>query len=274
MYLLRKLSSLTFTLSLFICCASNVQISAYPQPQPQSQLQCKPVLRRAQCAPQTKKLSIPTPVKESLLTCSKPKLKPPLKPLIVLDAGHGGKDLGAHSTKVPKYQEKNLTLATVHHLKQYLEQMGYNILLTRHKDEFLELEERSTFANERNPLVFVSIHYNSAPSTQAEGIEIFYYHSVDDKERADKSKALGQSILKHMVTQTQAKSRGVKSKNLAVIRETTMPAVLVEGGFLTHPNEVVNLKNGLYLKKLAWGVAQGINDYLMRNHPLLQPGAL
>ena len=68
-----------------------------------------------------------------------------------------------------------------------------------------------------------------------------------------------------MISHTQAQSRGVKHGNLAVIRETMMPAVLIEGGFLTNEEEVHKIKSAEYLKKLALGIAQGIRDYL-KNH--------
>lgn len=189
-------------------------------------------------------------------------LKPELKALIIIDPGHGGKDLGAYSQKIPKYQEKFLTLSTAFMLKEYLTQMGYAVLMTRAEDVFVTLPNRAAFANKRQPQLFVSLHYNSAPNREAEGIEIFYYRSDTDKNRSKQSMTLAQKILKGMLANTEARSRGVKHGNLAVIRETNMPAVLVEGGFLTNADEIVKLKDGAYLKKIAWGIAQGIHDYL------------
>jgi N-acetylmuramoyl-L-alanine amidase len=191
-------------------------------------------------------------------------LKPEKKVLIVIDPGHGGKDHGTYSKKTPKYHEKFLTLTTSYMLKTYLEKLGYDVIMTRTKDVFVPLENRSTLANELKPKLFVSIHFNSAPNRKAEGVEIFYYRSDGDKSRSNSSKALAQSILKRILKNTEAKSRGVKHGNLAVIRETQMPAVLIEGGFLTNEDELKLLKNGVYLKKLSWGIAQGIQDYLKK----------
>lgn len=193
-------------------------------------------------------------------------LKPKQNALIVIDPGHGGKDLGTHSRK-PPYQEKYLTLTTAYMLQNYLKQYGYEAILTRKDDVFVALDKRSTFANEKRPKLFVSIHFNSAPNKKAEGIEIYYY-KAGNKERKVKSRKLGEAIMGKIVAHTSAKSRGVKAGDLAVVRETNMPAVLVEGGFLTNEKERVQLKNAVYLKKLALGIAQGIQDYLSQEHKL------
>ena len=134
--------------------------------------------------------------------------------------------------------------------------------MTRTDDTFISLEQRALFANRLNPRLFVSIHYNSAPSKDAEGIEVFYYREEDDKTRETRSKQLAQAILKKTLQHTKAKSRGVKHGNYAVIRQTNMPAVLIEGGFLTNANEMDKIKSTAYQKSLALGIAQGIQDYL------------
>lgn len=190
------------------------------------------------------------------------------KIVVMLDAGHGGEDFGTHSLGKTKYQEKHLNLSTSMMVKNFLTQFGFEVVLTRSDDTFISLEERSLFANEKKPKLFVSIHFNSAPSADAEGIEVFYFRSEEDKIRMNKSKALAQSILDKTIQNTQAKSRGVKHGNYAVIRETTMPAVLIEGGFLTSTSEMEKIKNASYLKSLALGIAQGIQDYLGKENVL------
>jgi len=79
---------------------------------------------------------------------------------------------------------------------------------------------------------------------------------------------LAQSILDKTIKNTQAKSRGVKHGNYAVIRETAMPAVLIEGGFLTNTSEMEKIKSAAYLKSLALGIAQGIQNYLAKENVL------
>lgn len=186
------------------------------------------------------------------------------KGLIIIDPGHGGEDFGTHSKTRPSYQEKNLNLSTAKLLNDYLRRKGYMTLLTRTKDVFIPLNERAIFANRRKPDLFVSVHYNSAPNPKAEGVEVYYYVKGSDKARAEKSKRLAKSVLDQIIYNTKAKSRGVKDGNFAVIRETTMPAILIEGGFLTSNAEMQKIKDPAYLKKLAWGIAQGIDAYMRK----------
>jgi N-acetylmuramoyl-L-alanine amidase len=194
-------------------------------------------------------------------------IKPPLLVqnfAIMIDPGHGGHDIGTQSISKPRYQEKSLNLVTAKFVRDFLQQLGYQVLLTREEDKFVSLEKRAKMANECKPVLFVSIHYNSAPSAEAQGIEVFFYQSKEPKGRALKSKRLAQIVLKNVLAETQAKSRGVKHGNFLVIRETNMPAILVEGGFVTNEAELQNLKDPTYLKRLAWGIVRGIEEYLSK----------
>ena len=188
-----------------------------------------------------------------------PKIKPKL---IVIDPGHGGEDAGTKSLIKPFYQEKFLTLATSRFLSDYLRQMGYETKMTRNEDVFIPLSDRAIKANQIDPALFVSVHYNSAPSKEAKGIEVFYYQADENVSRTQSSKELAALVLDSLINTTQAKSRGVKKGNFAVIRETKMPAILVEGGFLTNQDEMNLIKDPVYLKKLAWGIAKGVDKYL------------
>ena len=181
-----------------------------------------------------------------------------LKPLIVIDAGHGGTDEGA---KVNTFMEKKLALTTALLAKKHLEELGYRVIMTRSRDVFLPLPRRVSIANKTKGSLFVSVHFNSSPSIEAKGIEIFYY---DSKElwRARASKRLANCILNDVIDQTEAISRGTKQGNFHVIRETDMPAVLVEGGFITNRDERAKLRDRAYLDRLAVGIAQGIDKYM------------
>lgn len=181
--------------------------------------------------------------------------------VIVIDAGHGGDDLGTQSISKPRYLEKHLNLSTAKMLERFLKQFGYKIVMTRHNDIFLNLEKRAEIANRLQSDLFVSVHYNSAPARHAEGIEVFFYRDDKNKERVVSSKILAQLVLSKIIENTNAKSRGVKHGNLSVIRNTQMPAILVEGGFLTNEDEMQRLKDPDYLKRIAWGIAQGIHAY-------------
>lgn len=209
-------------------------------------------------------INIPAPDAVNIISLpselQKPKKKS--KTLIVIDAGHGGEDFGTHSLQPPKYQEKYLNLATARMLKEYLQKMGYQVSMTRVDDTFITLDNRAFYANEKKSKIFVSVHYNSAPSKQAEGIEVYYYKSEDNTQRSAESRQLAEMVLKKVIQNTDAKSRGVKHGDFAVIRKTRMPAVLIEGGFLTNESEMEKLKDASYLKRIAWGITQGIDDYL------------
>lgn len=191
------------------------------------------------------------------------------KPLVILDAGHGGSDEGA---KVGHFMEKKITLSTVMILKKYLTEMGYRVILTRNRDVYIPLPRRVSLANRTGAptvasrpkeVVFVSVHYNASQSQDAKGIEVFYSPGPS-ASRSQASKGLASAILSNLVTQTRAESRGVKSGNFHVIRETEMPAVLVEGGFITNKEERTLLRDKGYLDKIAKGIALGIEKYMKK----------
>lgn len=181
-------------------------------------------------------------------------------PTIVLDAGHGGTDRGARG-KMPFCEEKRICLQTARLVKQYLDQLGYHVVMTRNTDAFVPLSKRVEIATQASSSAFVSIHYNSSRNPTAQGIEIFFYDSKEEHARTHSSKKLADAILPRLIRRTQAQSRGVKKGNFYVIRETTMPAILIEGGFISNPQERSNLKNREYQEQIARGIADGIDQY-------------
>lgn len=193
-------------------------------------------------------------------SCSEKTLSPlyPTKPLIVIDPGHGGTDEGA---KVGSFIEKKITLKLAQATKQALEFRGYKIRMTRAKDEYISLAQRVDLASLVKAKLFVSLHCNSSPHNKdVHGVEIFYHDSKDTK-KANASKRLASQTLHCFLQQTGAHSRGVKKGNFYVIRETSMPAILVEIGFLTHVDERIKLADEDYLEKIAHGIATSIDRY-------------
>ena len=184
-------------------------------------------------------------------------------PTIVLDAGHGGTDLGARA-RHPYCEEKRICLQTARLVKKYLTQLGYNVIMTRDTDVFLALPKRVEIASQKRADLFVSIHFNSARNPTAHGIEIFYPEIKDNRVRTQSSKKLAEAILGRVLRRTSALSRGVKKGNLHVIRETEMPAVLIEGGFISNPTELHLLKSREYQEKIARGIADGVSFFLKR----------
>ncbi|MCF7852444.1 MAG: N-acetylmuramoyl-L-alanine amidase [Simkaniaceae bacterium] len=213
----------------------------------------------------------------AIKAASRPKLEPKVeftlpeeihaKPLIVIDPGHGDYD---HGAEYFKSQEKQLNLVTAKLVKKHLNNLGYRVLLTRNSDTFVSLIERASIANQSGCSLFVSIHYNSAKNRNVTGIEVFYYPKGDVK-RQNASKKLASHVIDHVVEMTGAKSRGIKNGNFCVIRETKMPAILIEGGFMTNPKEIRLLKDLKYLNKVAKGVASGIDRYFKKN-PAINAG--
>lgn len=181
------------------------------------------------------------------------------RPLIILDPGHGGKDEGA---RIRNIMEKKLTLRTAYLLKKELQTLGYRVVLTRARDVYVSLDTRADLANRRTGALFVSLHYNSSASPAAKGVEIYYY-TKGDTGRSLQSKHLAGAILRGIVDSTSCHSRGIKRGNFHVIRETAMPAVLIEGGFLTNGEERVLLTTPTYLEKLARGIAGGIHTFVL-----------
>ena len=188
----------------------------------------------------------------------------------MIDPGHGGHDLGTTSTFDKSFHEKAVNLVTAQILQTHLQQMGFRTLMTRQSDVFVPLKKRSQFANDQNADLYVSVHYNSAPAEKAHGIEVFYFNSEENKVRAAASKEMAKYVLDEVINKTAAKSRGVKHGNLAVIRETRMPAILIEGGFFTNEDEFNKIKDPAYLRKVAWGIAQGLRTYSERKASLSQ----
>lgn len=181
-------------------------------------------------------------------------------PVIVLDPGHGGSSVGC-KIKYPYSEEKRLSLCTAYLTKRYLERQGYKVILTRYTDVNLSLYDRVKKANRFNAEIFVSIHFNSCPTPKVHGIEI-YYSDDENNKREEASKKLAVSVLDSTLKHTGAASRGVRKKDFVVIRDTTMPAILVECGFLTNAEELDKLRQKPYLARMAKGIANGVNAFI------------
>ena len=193
-------------------------------------------------------------------SCSEKTLSPllPYKPVIVLDAGHGGNDEGA---KVAGLMEKKITLKLAQMTKQALEFRGYKVRMTRTKDEYISLAQRVEIAELVKAKLFLSLHCNSSPiNKEVHGVEIFY-HESKDSSRQNSSKRMASQALHCVLQQTGAHSRGVKKGNFYVIRETAMPSVLIEIGFLTHAEERLRINDPVYLEKIAHGIATSVDRF-------------
>lgn len=178
--------------------------------------------------------------------------------VVYIDPGHGGYDPGAQGNGIV---EKDIVLNYGLRLKEKLEANGIKVIMSRTSDVYVSLEDRSRGANSVNPDIFISIHINSAGATSASGIETFYKKDID--------KLLAEKIQSKLINYTGALDRGAKWEDFHVVRETNMPASLVECGFLTNVNEANNLKNWGYQEDLIDAMLGGALDYLYRDNPLV-----
>ena len=167
---------------------------------------------------------------------------PNRQPLVYLDPGHGGDAIGAQN-KPRRLQEKRLTLDIARRTERLLAGRGYSVRLSRTKDVAVSLQKRVLIAERRAAAVFVSIHINSSPSHDTTGAEVFYYaaKAKNTSDRISSSKRLGTNILNALCRTLPTANRGLKDGDFYVIRETTMPSVLVEVAFITNPHDAILL---------------------------------
>lgn len=184
-------------------------------------------------------------------------------PVVIIDVGHGGTDLGARAQH-PYCEEKRICLQMARLVKKHLHQMGYRAVMTRDTDVFVSLAKRVEIASQARGDLFVSIHCNSTRNPTAQGIEVFFHDNRDDKVHANASRKLAEMVLSRVIRRTEATSRGVKKGNFYVIRETTMPAILVESGFISNPGERDLLRSREYQEKIARGVVDGIDSFFKK----------
>ena len=235
-----------------------------------------------------------------------PRKAPPLRldrnKVIVIDAGHGGKDPGAVGYK--KYREKVIVLSIAQELKKVLVARGFKVFMTRDSDKFIKLSNRTKFANRKKADLFISIHANAVGrkiAKQVHGIECFFLsksRSARAKRVAAKENSADlsemdiygkQSFLNTLnshnivaanklaidlqrgalaslcINYKKVKDAGVREGPFWVLVGAQMPAVLVEVGFITHPTEATRLVNSKYQQKMALGLANGVERYFLNN---------
>jgi N-acetylmuramoyl-L-alanine amidase len=180
--------------------------------------------------------------------------------IICLDAGHGGYDPGTKRKKLPLLCEKSLALDLALSTQKVLLPMGYKVILTRKSDLFISLPDRVLFAQKNKAILFVSFHCNWAKNTVARGVEVLYFEKKNDL-RSSLSKKAAQFCLRNILSSTSLPSRKVKHGNLYVIRETPMPAILIEAGFFSNREDVIFLKQKANRNKLAQAIAKGIDEF-------------
>jgi len=222
--------------------------------------------------------------------------------VIVIDAGHGGKDPGAVGYK--RYREKIVVFKIAKHLNKILKARGYKVHMTRDRDKFIKLSQRTALANKKNADLFISIHANAVPKSKAkrvQGIECYFLspsrskraegvaaqeNSADITEMNQYAKQNFLKFLNHAKTiashklaidlqrgmlgslnkhYKSVKDGGVREGPFWVLVGAQMPAVLVEVGFISNPKEAKRLVNNNYRKRMAMGIADGVERYFENN---------
>ncbi|MEB1808295.1 MAG: N-acetylmuramoyl-L-alanine amidase [Bacillaceae bacterium] len=176
---------------------------------------------------------------------------------IAVDPGHGGRDPGAVANGL---QEKELVLDISLRLERKLKEAGANVVMTRRSDVFITLEDRAKIANDARAHSFVSVHANSGPSA-AHGSETFWNRN---NSNSAESRELAEKIQERIAYIVKNNDRGVKEANFSVTRNSKMPAVLVEVGFMTNPTEAQRMKSSQFREDAAEAIYQGILDFYRR----------
>ena len=215
---------------------------------------------------------------------------------IVIDPGHGGKDPGAIGKR--GLREKDVTLRIARMLKERLQkQTKAKIVMTRTKDVYIPLEQRTAIANSNEADLFISIHVNASPRRAANGVETYILNITNDAEArrvAARENAISQKALSdlefilmdliksakghdsaRMATMVHAsvikrlqrkyrrvRSNGVKGAPFYVLVGTRMPSILVEVSFISNPREERRLRSSKYLKELVEGLSTGVKEYV------------
>lgn len=195
---------------------------------------------------------------------------------VILDAGHGGHDSGARG---PLGVEKEAALDVVLKAKRLLEQNGFQVRLSRSSDIFVPLEKRAAFANRYLNAIFVSVHFNKSNTVGGTGIETYalaprgvpsmdeehlsysdykaYRGHARDAENIALATAMHSSMLRHL----HLYDRGIKRARFVVIRNISIPGVLLEGGFMSHPFDSRQIAQGTYREAFAQAILEGVKRY-------------
>ena len=213
-------------------------------------------------------------------------LKPAMDPLalrlgsrkVVIDPGHGGAETGARNETLGIF-EKDLNLDVAIRVRELLEEVGVNVVMTRYDDRVVALDERLKIANRAKPALFASIHFNSAPNLEAEGIETYVLTPPIAVSSNDSLSSLKQGRLsgngfdyanfeigylmqRKLVSALQRVDRGLKRARFKVLTELPCPGILVECGFLSNDKEALLVNTPVFRQRLAKSLADAIIDLL------------
>ena len=249
--------------------------------------------QQAQAAPPAQQQPVQPPAAEPQAPASNPKIN--RKPIIVLDAGHGGKDPG--TTGTTGLHEKSVVLATALETKRQLQAKGYTVHMTRSGDNFIKLAERRAVAQRVKADLFISIHANASASPISQGVDVYVWGKANSEQArqialaenaADKidglpdvgnknvnaiisdmmqaqtstdSAKFGKLLLNQFGKFTKLRKGSVETADFVVLRSINVPSVLIEMGFLSNPDEEKQLSNNNQRRRFAIAIADAVQQY-------------
>jgi N-acetylmuramoyl-L-alanine amidase len=237
------------TVAILVQPAAGVRVGELSQPSQgllALQLQRTP---RTPTSPPGGSVAVPPPANQP----TDPLPRPNGRMVVIVDPGHGGPDPGA--VGISGIQEKEIVLDISRQVASLLEKQGVQAILTRNDDRDLGLEPRVQMAERANATVFVSIHANAISMSRPEvnGLETYYYQS---------GSRLAEVIHRNILQGTSVRDRGVRQARFYVLRRTSMPAVLIEVGFVTGREDAAKLATPAYRSQMAAAIARGILQYI------------
>lgn len=177
---------------------------------------------------------------------------------VVIDPGHGGSDSGAEykdNSGHSKYMERTYTLQIGQRLRQQLESQGARVVMTRSKNNSVGLKERVRIAEMEHADCFISLHLNSSPChDEGSGVPTYYYHRGD-------SKYLARSVSQHFEN-LPLSNRGIDFGDFLVIRDTTIPSILCETGYVNTKKDFRQIRRPAFQRRVAKDIREGVNQYL------------
>ncbi len=189
------------------------------------------------------------------------------KKIVLIDAGHGGKDPG--KIGINGALEKDINLAIAFLVKKYLEQQDVTVVMTRNGDEGLyreespnkkieDLKNRLALIDASGAVLAVSIHQNSYTSEKVSGAQVFYYESSEEGEKA--AVLMQEQLRKGVDEENDRKAK--ENGSYYLLKKSSTPTIIVECGFLSNGEEADKLMNEDYQEKMAWNISIGILQYL------------
>ncbi len=167
---------------------------------------------------------------------------------IVLDPGHGGSDQGASSSTPSKSLEKNYTLKTAKELKKLLNKEGAHVKMTRSNDKYVSLDDRNIKGD-----AFISIHNDALDSSNANGVTVYWFK--------DKQESLAQTLNSAIQKKALLTNRGSRQQNYQVLRQTDIPAVLLELGYISNPTDESMINDQLHRQVVEQTIVDGLKQY-------------